>query len=172
MLWSLLRRKRKGKEFVGGRGAFQIFFFNVYLFLRQRETEHERGRARERGRHRIWSRLQALSCQHRARCGAQTHGPRDHDLSWSRTLNRLSHPGATRGAFQSASLVKGRKGNMLHKYYTKYKNDHDLRWAGLGGNPGRGLRTLSPGATCARRLTAPCPASPPALENRHTSWLN
>ena len=28
-------------------------FFNVYLFLGQRETEHERGRVRERGRHRI-----------------------------------------------------------------------------------------------------------------------
>ena len=37
------------------------------------ETEHERGRARERGRHRIRSRLQALSCQHRTRCGARTH---------------------------------------------------------------------------------------------------
>ena len=28
-----------------------FFFFNVYLFLRQRETEHEWGRGRERGRH-------------------------------------------------------------------------------------------------------------------------
>ena len=45
---------------------FLIFFFNVYLFLGQRETEHERGRGRERGRHRIGNRLQALSCQHRA----------------------------------------------------------------------------------------------------------
>ena len=25
-----------------------LFFFNVYLFLRQRETEHERGRVRDR----------------------------------------------------------------------------------------------------------------------------
>ena len=25
-----------------------LFFFNVYLFLRQRETEHEQGRVRER----------------------------------------------------------------------------------------------------------------------------
>ena len=61
---------------------------------RERETEHEQGRGRERGRHRIPSRLQALSCQHRARRGARTHGPRDHDLSRSQTLNRLSHPGA------------------------------------------------------------------------------
>ena len=37
---------------------------------------------------------QGPHCQRRARCGAQTHKPRDHDLSGSRTLNRLSHPGA------------------------------------------------------------------------------
>ena len=47
-----------------------FFFFNVYLFLRQRETEHEWGRGRERGRHRIGSRLQALSHKPRARRGA------------------------------------------------------------------------------------------------------
>ena len=71
-----------------------FFFFNIYLFLRQRETEHEQGRVRKRGRHRIGNRLQALSGQHRARRGARTHGPRDHDLIWSQTLNRPSHPGA------------------------------------------------------------------------------
>ena len=38
-----------------------FFFFNVYLFLGQRETEHERGWGRERGRHRIGNRLQAIS---------------------------------------------------------------------------------------------------------------
>ena len=69
------------------------YFFNVYLFLTERETEHEQGRGRERGRHRIGNRLQALSCQHRARRGARTHRLRDHDLGRSRTLNRLSHPG-------------------------------------------------------------------------------
>ena len=58
-----------------------FFFFNVYLFLGQRETEHERGRGRERGRHRIGNRLQALSHQPRARRGARTHGPRDRDLA-------------------------------------------------------------------------------------------
>ena len=57
------------------------FFFNVYLFMGQRETEHERGRGRERGRHRIGTRLQALSHQPRARRGARTHGPRDRDLA-------------------------------------------------------------------------------------------
>ena len=77
-----------------------IYFFNVYLSLRERERERERetvceqGRDRERGRRRIRSRFQALSCQHRARCGAQTHKPGDHDLGQSQMLNRLSHPGA------------------------------------------------------------------------------
>ena len=52
------------------------------------------GAEREGERHRIQSRLQALSCQHRARCGARTHRLWDHDLSQSRTPNRLSHPGA------------------------------------------------------------------------------
>ena len=60
---------------------FKFFFFNVYLFLGQRETEHERGWGRERGRHRIGNRLQALNHQPRAWRGARTHGPRDHDLA-------------------------------------------------------------------------------------------
>ena len=50
--------------------------------------------SRERGRHRIWSRLQALSCQHRAVHGVQTHELLGHDLSWSQTVHRLSHPSA------------------------------------------------------------------------------
>ena len=71
-----------------------FIFFNVYLFLTGRKTKHEWRRGREGGRHRIWSRLQALSFQHRAPCGTRTHRPWDHDLSWSPTLNWLSHPGA------------------------------------------------------------------------------
>ena len=71
-----------------------IFFKHLFIIERQRDTECEQGRGRERGRHRIWSRLQALSCQHRAWCGARTHKLRDHDLSWSQKLNWLSHPGA------------------------------------------------------------------------------
>ena len=38
--------------------------------------------------------IQALSCQHRARRGARTHEPGDHDLSRSQTPDPLSHPGA------------------------------------------------------------------------------
>ena len=37
--------------------------FNVYLFLRDRKTEHKQGRERERHTHRIGSRFQALGCQ-------------------------------------------------------------------------------------------------------------
>ena len=73
-----------------------LFFSFFNLFLRQRETEHEQGRGRERGRHRIQSRLQALSWKHRARRGAQTHGLWDHDLNRGQTFNWLSHPGAPR----------------------------------------------------------------------------
>ena len=66
----------------------------MFIFERDRETQCEQGRGRERGRHRIRSGLQAPSCQHRARHGARTHGPRDRALSRSRTLDRLSHPDA------------------------------------------------------------------------------
>ena len=72
--------------------------FNVYLFLREgrSKTERDWGRGRERGRHRIRSSFQALTCQHRARHGAWTHKSRNHDLSQSQMLNRLSHPGTLR----------------------------------------------------------------------------
>ena len=69
---------------------FNFFFTFIYFW----ETEHKWGRGRDRRRHRLPSRLQAPSCQHRARCGAQTQEPWDHDPSRSRTLHRLSHPGA------------------------------------------------------------------------------
>ena len=72
----------------------KIFIEMFYLFLRERETEYELGRGRERGRQNPQSRLQALSCQHGAWCGTQTREPRNHDLSWSRTPNWLSPPGA------------------------------------------------------------------------------
>ena len=79
---------------------FLNFLLRFFIFERQRETERKWGRGRERGRHRIGSRLQALSCQHGARRGAWTHEPWDRDLSWSQILNRLSHPSALAG-FQS-----------------------------------------------------------------------
>ena len=60
---------------------------------------------REIGRHRISNRLQALSCQHRIQCGPQTRKRWDHDLGWSRTLNRLSHPGALREDLKQAPCL-------------------------------------------------------------------
>ena len=69
-------------------------FFLMLIYFWERKTEQEWGRGRERGRHRIGSRFQALSCQHRAWHGAWTRELRDHDLSRSRTLNQLSYPGA------------------------------------------------------------------------------
>ena len=52
------------------RSPFEIgisfcFFFNAYLFLRERVRQSMSRGGSERGRHRIQSRFQALSCQHR-----------------------------------------------------------------------------------------------------------
>ena len=77
-----------------------------YLFLRdrERETKCEQRRGRNRGRHRIGSRFQTLSCQHRAQCGAWTHKPWDRDLNWSWMLNRLSYPGTPSSALFSVTF--------------------------------------------------------------------
>ena len=50
---------------VGQKLSFLLFlrFVNVYLFLRERERQSASGGEAERMRHRIQSRLQALSCQ-------------------------------------------------------------------------------------------------------------
>ena len=72
----------------------KIFLMFLFIFEREREIKHKHGRGRERGRYKIWSRLQALSCQHRAQCGDWTPEPRDHDLSWGPTFNQLRHSGA------------------------------------------------------------------------------
>ena len=57
---------------------FSFFFFNFFfqhLFIfgteRDRAWTGERQRERDTHTHRIWSRLQALSCQHRAWCGLE-----------------------------------------------------------------------------------------------------
>ena len=62
---------------------------------------------RERGRHRIRSRLQAPSCQHRALHGARTHGPWDHDLSRSQRLADW--------ATQAPPMVKKKKYPKINK---------------------------------------------------------
>ena len=75
---------------------FFFFIKKIFLFLTFIcfwDREHEQGRGRERGRHRIWSRLQALSCQHRAQGGDGTHEPQDHDLSWNQESDaQLTEP--------------------------------------------------------------------------------
>ena len=57
--------------------------------MKEKEKEQAWVGEGQRGRHRTWSRLQALSYQHRAWWGAQTHEPWDHDLSQSRILKVL-----------------------------------------------------------------------------------
>lgn len=63
---------------------FAYSFFNVY-FERDRQTEtetlHEQGRGWEMGRHRVRSRLQALSGQRGARHRSRTCELHDHDPS-------------------------------------------------------------------------------------------
>ena len=88
----------------GSRGIYlfiYLYYFFMFIFIFEIETKHEQGRGRERGRHRIGSRLQALSCQYRAGRGARTYKLHNHDLSRSWTLNRLSLPGAPRFFFLS-----------------------------------------------------------------------
>ena len=77
-------------------------------------------------------------CQHRARRGAQTHGLRDHDLSRSRTPNRLSHPGAPRKTVQMPHSLKERKETC------------SLRHARQGGRVG-GALAQAPGGRAVRR---------------------
>ena len=79
----------------------------MFIFEKEwvKERECEQGRGTERGRHRIWISFQVLSCQHRARHGAQTHEPQDHDLSWSLWLNQLNHPGALRLGFSGINVL-------------------------------------------------------------------
>ena len=99
---SLVRRAeyplsgRAGEAFTSQCGTQQVtlesmgkIISNVHLCLRERGTECKWGRGRERGRHRIQSRLQALSCQHRARRGARTHRLQDHDPSGSWMLSSV-----------------------------------------------------------------------------------
>ena len=116
----------------------------IYFWERERERERERvhaleqGRGRERGRCRIRSRLQAPSCQHRARRGARTHQPWDHDLSWSQMLNGLSHPGAPDSWFltkfpklsEPGSQGVRLKSQETHRIQTKW-----LLWHNLSGIP-------------------------------------
>ena len=74
-----------------------------------------RDRAWEGGRHRIRSRLWALSCQHTAWHGAWTLKLWDHDLSWSQPLNWLSPPGAPTWSHYWSSLLVAHLMRWNHK---------------------------------------------------------
>ena len=52
-------------------------FFFMFIFERERRAWCKWGRGRERGDRDL---KQALQCQHRARYGALTHEPLNHDL--------------------------------------------------------------------------------------------
>ena len=69
-----------------------VFFKKImFIYFWEREsTQVEQGQ-RERGTE---DPKQALCWQQQAWCRAWTRELHDHDLSWSSTLNRLSHPGA------------------------------------------------------------------------------
>ena len=109
--WESSAQKRKGDskllkfyfkhhhKLPSGRGhhpcinsLFFFFLVFIYLLLRETKTEHEWGKGGERGRHRIWSRLQAPSCQHRAQRRAWTLEPRDHDLSQTQINAQPTEP--------------------------------------------------------------------------------
>ena len=92
---------------------------------------------RGRGRHRIRSRLQAPSCQHRVWRGAQTLGPRDRDLRPGRMLNWLSRPGAPIFGFQF--ILRTGKVILINKYYLF--NSHLVKWYSYSHLP-KGLHLL------------------------------
>ena len=94
--------------------SFYFIFLKMFLFLRERDRARAGEGQRERDTHRIRRRIQPLSCQHRARHRALTHEPWDYDLSWSRTLNRLSHPGAPDNEyFKKSSIFCLQVGTLL-----------------------------------------------------------
>ena len=74
--------------------CFKTFF--IYFWERASACAHAWEGQREREREGETQNLKTgsrLSCQHRARHGARTHEPWDHDPSQSQMLHRLSHPG-------------------------------------------------------------------------------
>ena len=61
--------------------SFKKNFFLMFIYFSETKMEHEWGRGREREKHRMQSRLQALSCQHRADVGLEL---RSHEImTWA-----------------------------------------------------------------------------------------
>ena len=102
-----------------------ILFYFLHLFIFERQWDRawaEEGQTEKETQSEPGSRLWA-SFQHRAQCRAQTHKLWDHDLSWSQTLNLLSHPGASlsnclTGTHRELKI----KENIDKLYYMKIKN--------------------------------------------------
>ena len=77
---------------------FFLYNFLMFIFEREGETEHEQGRGREGDTEsKAASRLWAVSTE--LNTGLKLNKLWDRDLSRSRTLNQLSHPGAPRHIF-------------------------------------------------------------------------
>ena len=95
--------KRKAKK----ANRYLKFFFNIYLFLIEKEWDRvwvEWGRERD-GDTESEAGLR-LSCQHRAWCRAWTHTPWDHDLSPSQKLHWLHHPGVLQIGTSNVHLMR------------------------------------------------------------------
>ena len=85
---------------------FLFPLLKIFIYFWERERERDRVQLGEGQRERkTQNPKQALSCQHRAWCGTQTHKPQDHDLSWSWTLNWLSHSGAPKVHFKNFKFL-------------------------------------------------------------------
>ena len=88
-----LHRLRKNLVFFFSlRLHFFIFFNGLFIFERNSTSGAQRWGWTEDPK-------QAPRWQQRARRGAQTHGPWEHDLSQGRVLNRMSDPGAPKILF-------------------------------------------------------------------------
>ena len=83
-------------QVLGIRTSVFLFFNNFLKFIHfwDRQEVSRGGAERHRETDTQSKAGSRLSCQHRARYRAQTHELWDDDLSQSRTLNLLSHPGA------------------------------------------------------------------------------
>ena len=139
-----------------------VLFFLMFIYFWKRERERERERERmsrggaERGRHRIRSRLQALSCQHRARSGAWTHKLWDDDLSRSRMLNRLNDPGAP------VVVV------VFFKCLFIFERDRDRVQVGEGQREGDTIPSRLQALSCQHRTQ--CKAQTHELGDHDLSW--
>ena len=83
-------KKQSVKIFIKmGNTCFMVFLMFIFERDRDRMQVGEGQRGRQSQKQAPGSKLSAQSPR-----GAWTHELWDHDLSWSQTLNRLSHPGA------------------------------------------------------------------------------